>query len=132
MHWLISTLWPGHWISNNKIKNDTCSSAFLGVYLGVLAIADYKTSNEYYNYAVAWQTGIGCNIAGFISVFSSEISIMSMFLIAFDMCYNIRYKYINHIIRFEKKRNEHIWWQVKTFVNYVALFVLLPEKRKIY
>lgn len=63
---------------------------FLGVYLGILATVDYKTSNEYYNYAVAWQTGIGCNIAGFISVFSSEISIMSMFLIAFDMCYNIR------------------------------------------
>ncbi|VDK81927.1 unnamed protein product [Litomosoides sigmodontis] len=65
-------------------------SAIVGVYLGILATVDYKTSNEYYNYAVAWQTGIGCNIAGFISVFSSEISIMSMFLIAFDMCYNIR------------------------------------------
>lgn len=63
----------------------------------MLAIADYKTSNEYYNYAVAWQTGIGCNIAGFTSVFSSEISIMSMFLIAFDMCYNIRYKYENNV-----------------------------------
>lgn len=58
--------------------------------MGVLAIADLKTANEYYNYAVAWQTGTGCQIAGFISVFSSEISIMSMFLIAFDMWYNIR------------------------------------------
>lgn len=67
-------------------------------------MVDYKTSNEYYNYAVAWQTGIGCNIAGFISVFSSELSIMSMFLIAFDMCYNIRYNdYINNNNLIEKK-----------------------------
>ncbi|KAK6108858.1 7 transmembrane receptor (rhodopsin family) protein [Brugia pahangi] len=72
------------------MANLSTADLLTGVYLGVLAIADYKTSNEYYNYAVAWQTGIGCNIAGFISVFSSEISIMSMFLIAFDMCYNIR------------------------------------------
>uniref|UniRef100_A0A1I8ERG9 G_PROTEIN_RECEP_F1_2 domain-containing protein n=1 Tax=Wuchereria bancrofti TaxID=6293 RepID=A0A1I8ERG9_WUCBA len=72
------------------MANLSTADLLTGVYLGVLAIADYKTSNEYYNYAVAWQTGIGCNIAGFISVFGSEISIMSMFLIAFDMCYNIR------------------------------------------
>ncbi|VDM94143.1 unnamed protein product, partial [Onchocerca ochengi] len=71
------------------MANLSAADLLTGVYLGVLAIADYKTSNEYYNYAVAWQTGIGCNIAGFISVFSSEISIMSMFLIAFDMCYNV-------------------------------------------
>ncbi|KAM3716567.1 Follicle-stimulating hormone receptor [Dirofilaria immitis] len=72
------------------MANLSAADLLTGVYLGILAIADYKTSNEYYNYAVAWQTGVGCNIAGFISVFSSEISIMSMFLIAFDMCYNIR------------------------------------------
>ncbi|CAG9540665.1 unnamed protein product [Cercopithifilaria johnstoni] len=72
------------------MANLSTADLLTGVYLGILATVDYKTSNEYYNYAVAWQTGIGCNIAGFISVFSSELSIMSMFLIAFDMCYNIR------------------------------------------
>uniref|UniRef100_A0A0N5D9G3 G_PROTEIN_RECEP_F1_2 domain-containing protein n=1 Tax=Thelazia callipaeda TaxID=103827 RepID=A0A0N5D9G3_THECL len=72
------------------MANLSTADLLTGVYLGILAIADYKTANEYYNYAVAWQTGIGCNIVGFISVFGSEISIMSMFLIAFDMCYNIR------------------------------------------
>ncbi|KAL3985913.1 7 transmembrane receptor (rhodopsin family) protein [Acanthocheilonema viteae] len=72
------------------MANLSTADLLTGVYLGILATVDYKTSNEYYNYAVAWQTGIGCNIAGFISVFGSEISIMSMFLIAFDMCYNIR------------------------------------------
>lgn len=60
------------------------------MYLGILAIADLLTANEYYNYAVNWQTGIGCQIAGFISVFGSEMSIMSMFFIAFDMWYNTK------------------------------------------
>lgn len=63
---------------------------FKGVYLGMLAVVDVRTSDEYYNYAVEWQTGIGCKIAGFISVFASELSIMSMFLIAFEMWFNVR------------------------------------------
>lgn len=57
----------------------------------MLAVEDVRTSDEYYNYAVNWQTGVGCQIAGFLSVFASEISILSMFFIAFEMWYNTRF-----------------------------------------
>jgi hypothetical protein len=57
----------------------------------MLAIEDLWTSNEYYNHAVEWQTGWGCRVAGFITVFASELSIITMFLIAFEIWYNTRY-----------------------------------------
>lgn len=59
--------------------------------MAILAIADLKTLNEYYNYAVEWQTGWGCSAAGFISVFASQLSIYSMLLIAVEIYYNAKY-----------------------------------------
>uniref|UniRef100_A0AC35TSW6 G_PROTEIN_RECEP_F1_2 domain-containing protein n=1 Tax=Rhabditophanes sp. KR3021 TaxID=114890 RepID=A0AC35TSW6_9BILA len=92
----------GVWIVLLSVKNKrmrihylfimTLSFADLltGCYLAILAIKDSLTANEYYNHAVDWQTGYGCTIAGFLSVFASEISIISMFLIAFEIYYNTR------------------------------------------
>ncbi|CAJ0961777.1 unnamed protein product, partial [Mesorhabditis belari] len=61
-----------------------------GVYLAFLAIEDTRTADEYYRYAVDWQTGWGCSVAGFLAVFASQLSIISMFFIAFEMAYNTR------------------------------------------
>lgn len=58
--------------------------------MAFLAVADLKTANEYYNYAVEWQTGWGCSVAGFINVFASELSIASMLMIAFEIYYNAK------------------------------------------
>ncbi|PAV88301.1 hypothetical protein WR25_13156 [Diploscapter pachys] len=70
--------------------NMSLADMCVGVYLAILAIEDYRTAEEYYRFAVAWQTGFGCNIAGFLAVFGTFLSIISMFLIAFEMSYNAR------------------------------------------
>ncbi|CAI2353125.1 unnamed protein product [Caenorhabditis sp. 36 PRJEB53466] len=70
--------------------NMSVADMITGVYLAVLAIADAKMSDEYYRHAVWWQTGWGCRAAGFLAVFASELGIISMFLIAFEMSYNTR------------------------------------------
>uniref|UniRef100_A0A914Y1P1 G-protein coupled receptors family 1 profile domain-containing protein n=1 Tax=Panagrolaimus superbus TaxID=310955 RepID=A0A914Y1P1_9BILA len=64
-----------------------------GIYLGILAMKDAFTANEYYNYAVEWQTGWGCAVAGFLSVFASELSIVSLLWIAFEIYYNARFAF---------------------------------------
>ncbi len=58
--------------------------------MAILSIADIRTSNEYYNHAVEWQTGAGCKFAGFLSIFASELSIITMFLISFEIWYNTK------------------------------------------
>lgn len=70
--------------------NMSVADMITGVYLAVLAIADAKMSDEYYRHAVWWQTGWGCRITGALAVFASELGIISMFLIAFEMSYNTR------------------------------------------
>lgn len=70
--------------------NMSIADLITGTYLAVLAIADAKMTDEYFRYAVWWQTGWGCRVAGFLAVFASELGIISMFLIAFEMSYNTR------------------------------------------
>jgi hypothetical protein len=68
-----------------------CRFLCAGVYLALLAFADLRTANDYYNFAVEWQTGSGCAVAGFLSVFASELSIFSMLMIALEIFYNSRH-----------------------------------------
>ncbi|KAK6047579.1 7 transmembrane receptor [Cooperia oncophora] len=71
-----------------------------GVYLAVLAVQDVRTGDEYYRHAVSWQTGWSCSMAGFFAVLSSELSIISMFFIAFEMAYNTRNAFYGQRLRF--------------------------------
>lgn len=49
-----------------------CHLAFadlcMGIYLVVIATVDMLTRGRYYNYAIDWQMGLGCNAAGFFTV----------------------------------------------------------------
>uniref|UniRef100_A0A667XN00 Thyroid stimulating hormone receptor n=1 Tax=Myripristis murdjan TaxID=586833 RepID=A0A667XN00_9TELE len=59
-----------------------CHLAFadlcMGVYLLLIASVDLYTRSQYYNYAIAWQTGSGCNLAGVLSIFASELSLYTL------------------------------------------------------
>uniref|UniRef100_A0A1I7YGS9 G_PROTEIN_RECEP_F1_2 domain-containing protein n=1 Tax=Steinernema glaseri TaxID=37863 RepID=A0A1I7YGS9_9BILA len=75
------------------MMNLSFADLLTGIYLAMLAFQDLNTRTEYYNYAVEWQTGWGCWIAGFISVLASELSIISMLLLAFEMWYNAKFAF---------------------------------------
>ncbi|CAI5453469.1 unnamed protein product [Caenorhabditis angaria] len=70
--------------------NMSVADMITGLYLAVLAIADSSMSHEYFRNAVWWQTGWGCKITGFLAIFGSELGIISLFLIAFEISYNTR------------------------------------------
>ncbi|CAL8287713.1 unnamed protein product [Gadus morhua 'NCC'] len=59
-----------------------CHLAFadlcMGVYLLLIAAVDVYTRSHYYQHAVAWQTGAGCQLAGTLSVFSCELSVYTL------------------------------------------------------
>ncbi|XP_059817454.1 thyrotropin receptor [Hypanus sabinus] len=72
-----------------------CNLAFadfcMGVYLLQIASVDLYTRGEYYNYAIDWQTGAGCNSAGFFSVFASEFSVYTLTAITVERWYAINF-----------------------------------------
>uniref|UniRef100_A0A8C1V4C2 Thyrotropin receptor n=1 Tax=Cyprinus carpio TaxID=7962 RepID=A0A8C1V4C2_CYPCA len=72
-----------------------CHLAFadlcMGIYLLLIASVDLHTRSEYYNHAIDWQTGLGCNLAGFFSVFASELSVYTLTTITLERWYAITY-----------------------------------------
>ncbi|XP_034457600.1 thyrotropin receptor-like isoform X1 [Hippoglossus hippoglossus] len=54
----------------------------MGTYLLLIASVDLYTHSHYYHYAIAWQTGSGCNLAGALSLFASELSVYTLTLIS--------------------------------------------------
>ncbi|CAN7991259.1 unnamed protein product, partial [Ixodes hexagonus] len=72
-----------------------CNLAFadlcMGAYLLLIAAEDLHTSGEYFNHAILWQHGAGCKVAGFLTVFASELSIYTLTVITLERWYAITY-----------------------------------------
>ncbi|KAM7118288.1 LOW QUALITY PROTEIN: follicle-stimulating hormone receptor [Ciconia maguari] len=71
-----------------------CNLAFadlcIGIYLFIASV-DIQTKSQYYNYAIDWQTGAGCNAAGFFTVFASELSVYTLTAITLERWHTITY-----------------------------------------
>ncbi|CAG9860688.1 unnamed protein product [Phyllotreta striolata] len=72
-----------------------CNLAFadfcMGLYLLLIASMDVHSMGEYFNFAFNWQYGIGCQIAGFLTVFSSHLSIYTLTIITLERWFAITY-----------------------------------------
>ncbi|XP_034018223.1 thyrotropin receptor [Thalassophryne amazonica] len=72
-----------------------CHLAFadlcMGIYLLLIASVDLHTRGEYFNHAIDWQTGPGCGLAGFFTVFASELSIYTLTVITLERWYAITF-----------------------------------------
>ncbi|XP_056433412.1 follicle-stimulating hormone receptor isoform X4 [Gadus chalcogrammus] len=79
-----------------------CHLAFadlcMGVYLVVIAMGDMVTRGQYFNHAIAWQMDYGCNIAGFFTVFASELSVFTLTAITLE-----RWHTITNALRLDRK-----------------------------
>uniref|UniRef100_A0AAV2JSB0 G-protein coupled receptors family 1 profile domain-containing protein n=1 Tax=Knipowitschia caucasica TaxID=637954 RepID=A0AAV2JSB0_KNICA len=83
-------------ISHNKLTISRflmCNLAFadlcMGLYLMLIAFMDIHSLHEYYNHATYWQTGPGCGIAGFLTVFASELSVYTLTVISLERWHTI-------------------------------------------
>uniref|UniRef100_A0A3B3Z875 Thyrotropin receptor n=1 Tax=Periophthalmus magnuspinnatus TaxID=409849 RepID=A0A3B3Z875_9GOBI len=72
-----------------------CHLAFadlcMGIYLLLIASVDLHTRSEYFNHAIDWQTGPGCGLAGFFTVFASELSVYTLTVITLERWYAITF-----------------------------------------
>ncbi|CAL8314045.1 unnamed protein product [Lota lota] len=72
-----------------------CHLAFadlcMGIYLLLIASVDLHTRSEYFNHAIDWQTGAGCGLAGFFTVFASELSVYTLTVITLERWYAITF-----------------------------------------
>ncbi|XP_022241132.1 leucine-rich repeat-containing G-protein coupled receptor 5-like [Limulus polyphemus] len=71
------------------VCNLAVADFFMGVYLGMLAVVDASTLGEFRVFAIAWQTSVGCQIAGFLGVLSTELSVYTLSVITLERNYAI-------------------------------------------
>lgn len=64
---------------------------FMAVYMIMLSLADTFSRGNYFNYALEWQHGTGCKVAGAASLFSSQLSIFSLVLITIERYFTIMF-----------------------------------------
>ncbi|GBP48956.1 hypothetical protein EVAR_32291_1 [Eumeta japonica] len=62
-----------------------------GLYLFMIAIVDLRSYGEFFNYAYDWQYGLGCKIAGFLSVFSGQLSVFTLTIVTLERWFAITY-----------------------------------------
>ena len=71
-----------------------CVSDFLmGVYLAIIGVADRLYMGRYLWEDVAWKNSIGCQVAGFLSLLSSETSAFTICLITVERFIVIRFPF---------------------------------------
>ncbi|XP_015924639.2 leucine-rich repeat-containing G-protein coupled receptor 5 [Parasteatoda tepidariorum] len=71
------------------VCNLAMADFFMGVYLGMLAVVDASTLGEFKVSAIKWQTSIGCQVAGFLGVLSTELSVFTLSVITLERNYAI-------------------------------------------
>ncbi|XP_047533493.1 lutropin-choriogonadotropic hormone receptor-like [Vanessa atalanta] len=67
--------------------SDLCT----GLYLFMIAVVDLRSYGEFFNYAYDWQYGVGCKIAGFLSVFSGQLSVFTLTIVTLERWFAITY-----------------------------------------
>lgn len=71
------------------VCNLAAADFFMGIYLGMLAVVDASTLGEFRMYAIPWQMSFGCQVAGFLAVLSSELSVYTLAVITLERNYAI-------------------------------------------
>ncbi|KAG0700873.1 Lutropin-choriogonadotropic hormone receptor [Chionoecetes opilio] len=78
-------------VSKFLMVNLALADLCMGLYLLIIAAMDLHTIGVYFNYAIDWQNGPGCKVAGFLTVFASELSIFTLTVITSERWYAITY-----------------------------------------
>lgn len=109
-------------ISRFLMCNLAVADLCMGLYLMLIAFMDYRSRHEYYNHATDWQTGPGCGVAGFLTVFASELSVYTLTVISLE-----RWHTITNAMHVNKRlRMHHVALIMGAGWSFSLLVALLP------
>nr|CAH7725176.1 unnamed protein product [Callosobruchus chinensis] len=69
----------------NLAAADLC----IGLHLLLIAAVDACSIGAYFNYAIDWQEGNGCSVAGFLTIFGNVLSVYTLAVITTERWYTI-------------------------------------------
>ncbi|XP_042874255.1 G-protein coupled receptor GRL101-like isoform X2 [Penaeus japonicus] len=91
-------IWRSIHSSGNKmhsflIVNLGLGDLMMGVYLLIVAVVDLQYRGVYVAYELSWRSSFLCQLAGFISTFSSELSVFTLTVITVDRLIVIKFPF---------------------------------------
>ncbi|KAL8613531.1 hypothetical protein ACOMHN_007574 [Nucella lapillus] len=66
------------------VLNLSMADFLMGVYIAVIGVADERFRGRYLHYDDSWKSSATCKLAGFLSLLSSEVSALIIWLITLD------------------------------------------------
>ena len=106
------------------VCNLAISDFLLGVYLLLLASVDAATFGTYYSHAIWWQFDGGCDVLGFIAVFATSLSVLTLVAITMERWYAIRHA-LNRLKRLRMRQAVVVMAVVWMHSAFVAALPLL-------
>ncbi|XP_064481044.1 leucine-rich repeat-containing G-protein coupled receptor 5A-like [Ornithodoros turicata] len=104
------------------VCNLALADFFMGVYLGFLAVVDASTLGEFRVYGIWWQLSAGCQVAGFLGVFSSELSVYTLSVITMERNYAI-----THAMHLNKRLSlKHAGYIMSIGWTFALIMAILP------
>ena len=93
-----------HWGEENKVQsillgNLAMADLLMGVYMLIIASADYNFDENYLVNSPDWRCSRTCFTAGTLAITSSEASVFFITLISIDRYIRIKYPYTRHRLR---------------------------------
>nr|XP_022920931.1 lutropin-choriogonadotropic hormone receptor-like [Onthophagus taurus] len=76
-------------VSKFLMCNLAIADLCIGIHLFLIAIEDACSIKVYFNYAINWQEGNGCNVAGFLTIFGNILSVYTLAIITIERWYTI-------------------------------------------
>ena len=112
-------------VASTLILNLGLSDFLMGVYLVIIASADTYYRGVYIMHADKWRSSITCNLAGFLSMVSSEVSVFTMVIMTVDRVMMVVFPFKCVKQKLNLKSTVFICsfgWVLCTFVGLVPIF----------
>ena len=82
------------------VSNLSMADLLMGVYIAIIGVSDEMFRGEYLHYDETWTHSVACKVAGFLSLLSSEVSALTIWLITLDRFIVLRFPFSR--VRFQR------------------------------
>ena len=82
------------------VSNLSMADLLMGIYIVIIGVADEMFRGNYLHYDEMWTQSVACKVAGFLSLLSSEVSALTIWLITLDRFIVLRFPFSR--VRFQR------------------------------
>ena len=82
------------------VANLSTADLLMGVYIAIIGVADSRLRGKYLFFEETWKHSVACKVAGFLSLLSSEVSALTIWLITLDRFIVLRFPFSS--VRFQR------------------------------